>query len=90
MSVQPETGQPVHMERPDEIDRALQTAVEHVEEAQVGLIDEPLGSSRSVEFASKVVHRVEDVDVLATEARAATEAAAGEAADQGRNLSDGA
>jgi hypothetical protein len=64
------------MEKPEEIDQALLTAVEHAEEAQVGLIEEPVGSTRSVELASNVVHRVEDVDVLAGEARVVTEEAA--------------
>ena len=64
------------MEKPEEIDRALLTAVEHAEEAQVGLIEEPVGSPRSVDLASNVVHRVEDVDTLAGEARVVTEEAA--------------
>jgi hypothetical protein len=57
------------VERREELDDALATAVEHTEQAERALLDEPAGSPRAEALAEDVVHRAEDVDVLAAEAR---------------------
>jgi hypothetical protein len=61
------------MESREELDRALLRAVEHTEEKQRELAEEPPGSPRAPSLATDLVHRAEDVDALATDARAATE-----------------
>jgi hypothetical protein len=61
------------VERHDEIDHALEVAVGHTREAQDALVQEPPGTPRSVDIATDVVQRAEDVDVLATEARETVE-----------------
>jgi hypothetical protein len=65
--------QPLHMESREQLDRALVTAVEHTEQKQRELVDEPPGSPRAGTLATEVVHGAEDLDVLAADAREATE-----------------
>ena len=65
----------------EELDHALEVAVEHTKEAQGALIEEPAGSSRSVELATDVEQRAEDIDALASEVLVSTEAEAGPKGD---------
>jgi hypothetical protein len=71
-------------ERREELDRALLTAVEHTQDAQQALVEEPPGTPRSVELADGVEHGAEDVTVLATEAREVTDAEAAAPEPDGR------
>jgi hypothetical protein len=77
MPLQRLEAQPLRMESREDLDRALLTAVEHTEEKQRELVDEPPGSPRVDTLATEMVHRAEDVDVLAADAREATEDEAG-------------
>lgn len=60
-------------ERPEEIDAALDTAIERTRDAEGRFVETPLGTSDSVEAAEVVEQRAEEVEELATEARSASE-----------------
>ena len=94
MRLQRHPRQPDRVEPREDLDRALLTAVEHTEEAQHQLVEEPPGSPVAETLAMELVQRAEDVDILAADARAATEAemavdGAG-GADDGRRPAEGA
>ena len=55
-------------ERREDIDAALETAVERVRVAEDRFVDAPLGTSVKVEQAYAVEQRAEDVEELATQA----------------------
>jgi hypothetical protein len=74
MRLQRDGRQPVCMKSSHELDQALLTAVEHTHEKQRELVEEPPESPRAKVLATDVVQRAEDVDVLAKDARLATEA----------------
>jgi hypothetical protein len=56
-------------EKPEEVDAALDTAVDRVRDAEGRFLETPLESGAKVVEASVVEHRAEDVDVLARQAR---------------------
>lgn len=61
------------MEKREELDHALEVAVEHTKEAQVAVVEEPIGTPRFADLVHDVEQRAEDVDALASDARVATE-----------------
>ena len=73
MRLQRPDPQPLIVKNRNELDHALLTAVEHTEEKQRELVEEGPESPRAEALASDLVHRVEDVDILAADARVATE-----------------
>ena len=74
MRLQRDGRQPVRMKSRHELDQALLTAVEHTQEKQRELVRESPESARAEVLATDLVRRAEDIDVLATDARLATEA----------------
>lgn len=59
---------PVDDHRSDDVDDALDLAAGRVVRAQHEFGSAPVGSTESVKKADRVVHRAEDLDVLADEA----------------------
>ncbi len=56
------------MDQDRDTDNAIETATEHVREAEQRLVEQPMGSREQVSEAHTVHHRTEDLDVLAAEA----------------------
>lgn len=82
MRLQRERGHAHVVGTADELNEALEVAVEHTREAQDAFVDEPPGTPRAAELADDVEQRAEDVDVLASEVRVTTEEEAGPNAAQ--------